>query len=52
MADGVIFISLETKTSDSINQFNRRYIMHPADKIVLIGSALAFMALAFILWTT
>jgi hypothetical protein len=31
--------------------FNRLYIMHPSDKIVVIGSALAFMALAFILHT-
>ena len=27
MADSVIFISLETKTSDSFNQLNRRNIM-------------------------
>jgi hypothetical protein len=34
------------------NHSKRLYIMHPADKIVVIGSALAFMALAFIMWTT
>jgi hypothetical protein len=34
------------------NHYERLYIMHQSDKIVVIGSALAFLALALIMWTT